>query len=84
MESVRELIERRAFELFVQRDGQHGYHIQDWLQAEKDVLTQPEKPKVAKTVVKPLPPPAAPAAAEELKPVKKAPAKKRVTKKKSA
>jgi hypothetical protein len=38
MESVREMIERRAYQLFLERGGEHGYHIQDWLQAERDTL----------------------------------------------
>jgi hypothetical protein len=31
-------IEKRAYELFVARGGVHGYHFEDWLRAEKEVL----------------------------------------------
>ena len=30
-------VARRAFELFCQRGHQHGYDVQDWLQAEREV-----------------------------------------------
>lgn len=40
MESIREMVERRAYELFMARGGLHGYHIQDWVQAEKEVLAE--------------------------------------------
>ena len=58
MESVQDRIARRAYDLFVARGGQHGYHIEDWLQAEKDILSSrakpaPKKKKApAKTAVK--------------------------------
>lgn len=32
-----ELIARRAYELFQQRGGEHGYDIDDWLQAEREL-----------------------------------------------
>lgn len=38
MENIQEKIAGRAFELFAARGGQHGYHIQDWLQAEKEIM----------------------------------------------
>ncbi len=45
-ESIREQVERRAYELFVERGGQEGYHIQDWLQAEADIVGKgTERPK---------------------------------------
>jgi hypothetical protein len=31
-------IARRAYELFLQRGGQHGSHEQDWLRAESELL----------------------------------------------
>ncbi len=37
MESLQERIAKRAYELFLARGGQHGYHIQDWAQAEKEI-----------------------------------------------
>lgn len=37
MESLQERIAKRAYELFIARGGLHGYHIQDWAQAETPV-----------------------------------------------
>ena len=58
MESMREMIEKRAYQLFLKRGGAHGYHMQDWVQAEKEVtaeiaakkkadIKQPSVPKTA-------------------------------------
>lgn len=33
---VQERIRRRAYELFQQRGGQHGFDVQDWLKAESE------------------------------------------------
>ncbi|MBN1575267.1 MAG: DUF2934 domain-containing protein [Chitinispirillaceae bacterium] len=38
MEKLQEKIAKRAYELFQARGGQHGYHIADWLNAEKEIL----------------------------------------------
>jgi Protein of unknown function (DUF2934) len=35
-----EQIRRRAYELFEQRGRQDGFHEQDWLQAESEILSQ--------------------------------------------
>jgi hypothetical protein len=32
-------IEQRAYELFVKRGGIHGYHFEDWQQAESEINT---------------------------------------------
>jgi hypothetical protein len=32
-----EQIARRAYEIFLARGGQHGYHEQDWQQAEREL-----------------------------------------------
>ena len=37
MASMREMIEQRAYELFIKRGGVHGYHMEDWLHAEKEI-----------------------------------------------
>jgi hypothetical protein len=37
---IREMIEQRAYELFLKRGGIHGYHMEDWMQAEKEVLAE--------------------------------------------
>ena len=33
----RDAIARRAYELFQARGGEHGYEIEDWLQAEREL-----------------------------------------------
>ena len=33
----RDDVARRAFELYCERGGQHGYDLQDWLQAEREL-----------------------------------------------
>jgi hypothetical protein len=43
MESLQERIAKRAYELFLARGGQHGYHIQDWTQAEKEIKEEEQK-----------------------------------------
>lgn len=40
MESMREMIEKRAYQLFLKRGGAHGYHMQDWVQAEKEIAAE--------------------------------------------
>ena len=45
-------IEKRAYELFLARGGQEGYHLEDWLQAEKEICGKAKKastPKKATT-----------------------------------
>ena len=32
-------VERRAFELYCQRGRQHGFDVQDWLQAEQEIFS---------------------------------------------
>ncbi|GJL70703.1 MAG: hypothetical protein NPIRA06_33380 [Nitrospirales bacterium] len=39
-EELQAQIAKRAFELFEQRERQHGNDREDWFRAEKDVLTQ--------------------------------------------
>ncbi len=38
MESLHEKIAKRAYEIFQARGGVHGYHLDDWFQAEKEIL----------------------------------------------
>jgi hypothetical protein len=45
MESMREMIEKRAYELFLKRGGVHGYHSEDWLKAEKEIKAEIEAKK---------------------------------------
>jgi hypothetical protein len=35
---ITEAIARRAHELFLARGGQHGHDLDDWLQAERELL----------------------------------------------
>ena len=36
-DTTRKKIEQRAYELFVKRGGVHGYHMEDWLRAEREI-----------------------------------------------
>lgn len=97
MESLQERIAKRAYELFLARGGQHGYHIEDWAQAEKEVKAEEEKLSKGKEVKEKQKPVEKASKAEEKKdeavteaPKKKtkvtgaaAPAKKRAVKKKA-
>lgn len=38
MQELRGMIARRAYELFEQRGHEHGRHLDDWLQAESEIL----------------------------------------------
>jgi hypothetical protein len=51
-ESLRKKIEARAFHLFLKRGGVHGYHLEDWAKAEKEVLAEEggQKPSVAQKI----------------------------------
>ena len=45
-------IAERAYQLFLERGGQHGYHQEDWLRAEAEFGTSTngsKKPRKAKT-----------------------------------
>ena len=86
MESVHELIAKRAYELFLARGGENGYAIQDWVEAEKDILAQvdkerrevakekAEKAEQKKAVATPTTPAAAPKSEAAKVPSKAAPA----------
>jgi len=63
MDKVQEQVARRAYELFQARGGEHGYHIADWLQAEKEIMSKQPKasaPVKPAEVVKPAKPAEAP------------------------
>jgi hypothetical protein len=36
---IQDVIRNRAYELFEQRGCQHGAHVEDWLRAEREVLS---------------------------------------------
>ena len=38
--SALELVQARAYELFVQRGYQHGHHLEDWLTAERELKSR--------------------------------------------
>jgi hypothetical protein len=42
---TRELIERRAYEIYLQRGGQDGGDLDDWLIAERELLGEQEQPR---------------------------------------
>ena len=39
-ESLRKKIEVRAYQLFLKRGGVHGYAMEDWAKAEKEILAE--------------------------------------------
>jgi hypothetical protein len=49
MESMKEMIEKRAYHLFLKRGGLHGYHMQDWVQAEKEIKAEADARKKGET-----------------------------------
>ena len=50
-ETTRRKIEKRAYELFIERRGSHGYHMEDWLRAEREIAVSPKK-AAAEPVIK--------------------------------
>ncbi|MBI3896460.1 MAG: DUF2934 domain-containing protein [Acidobacteria bacterium] len=44
-EEIRNQVELRAYELYRDRGGQHGRDIDDWLQAETEVVAEAEQQK---------------------------------------
>jgi DUF2934 family protein len=40
-EVLRDGIARRAYEIYVQRGGEHGKDVEDWVRAEKEVGGEP-------------------------------------------
>jgi|WetSurMetagenome_2_1015567.scaffolds.fasta_scaffold501284_1 hypothetical protein len=61
-ESLKKKIELRAYQLFLKRGGAHGYHVQDWARAEKEILAEESgaKPVNASKPPAPAPKPAQP------------------------
>jgi hypothetical protein len=41
---TREEIELRAYQIYVARDGAHGQDVEDWLQAERELVEKYAKP----------------------------------------
>ncbi len=46
-EEVKKRIAERAYHLFLARGGQHGYHLEDWFKAEKEIKSEMDKKKRA-------------------------------------
>ena len=40
-QEVKDGIARRAYEIYVQRGGQNGTDVEDWLKAEKEISAKP-------------------------------------------
>ena len=40
LELTEEIIQKRAYELFEKRGGQHGHHLEDWLTAERELKSR--------------------------------------------
>jgi hypothetical protein len=75
-DSIKVKIEKRAYELFLKRGGVHGYAMEDWAQAEKEInaeLKPAKKVEPKPAAAAPVKAPAAPAQ----KPVQKSFGKKR-------
>ena len=47
--TVKEQVERRAYELFIERGGEHGYAMEDWAKAEKEITGAGMKKKTVKS-----------------------------------
>jgi len=49
-QEVKDGIARRAYEIYVQRGGQNGQDVEDWLRAEKEISGKPaEVPPKSRT-----------------------------------
>ena len=44
MAPTREEIELRAYQIYAERDGAHGQDVEDWLQAERELVEKYGKP----------------------------------------
>jgi hypothetical protein len=55
-ETLRKKVEERAYELFVKRGGAHGYHMEDWTRAEKELTAEAAKPVPKAAALKPATP----------------------------
>ena len=40
----REAVARLAYELYLSRGGEHGYHVEDWLRAEQILIEEKKRP----------------------------------------
>lgn len=60
-DAIKGKIEKRAYELFLKRGGVHGYAMEDWMLAEKEITAEMKAGKKVevKPTVAPAPKPAA-------------------------
>jgi outer membrane biosynthesis protein TonB len=49
-DAIKQKIEKRAYQLFLKRGGIHGYAMEDWSQAEKEILTELNAGKKAEVI----------------------------------
>lgn len=54
-QSQEEKIRFRAYELFLKRGGHHGHDLEDWLQAEAELLRSKLGPTPVPTPIRPTP-----------------------------
>jgi hypothetical protein len=47
---IREEIELRAYDLYVERGGEDGHDVEDWLEAERQLLEAEEAPPKQRSV----------------------------------
>lgn len=47
-ETLNDRIEKRAYELFIERGGEHGYAMEDWIRAEKEIAGSGPKKRPGK------------------------------------
>jgi hypothetical protein len=50
IETTKTEIAARAYEIFLKRGGQHGHSVEDWLQAERELLTDGALRQTSKTL----------------------------------
>lgn len=43
LDQAQPMIAQRAYELYVQRGHVHGHDLEDWLEAERQILNEPRK-----------------------------------------
>ena len=40
-QSIEDLVRKRAYDLYEQRGGEHGHDLEDWLNAEAEIIEKP-------------------------------------------
>lgn len=65
MPSNQEKIQKKAYELYLKRGGNHGLDLSDWLKAENEIKKSAQKPAAKKAAPKKAPAKKAPAQAKK-------------------